>query len=210
MNLNFDGLHAVRDSKPSPRETWRPPTIADLSDEVVIAFDQSLNATAAMCAHRTGDTFAVRSVTMIKGQVSGDPGGTEGDLRKGVDLHHLFMTFLMKMKGYHRNDDLVVVHEAPPAGGGHIRRPESSLLAAQALRIAADRLDVPVVGMVSPGEHKRAICGNARAEKAEAHQALAQLAQEWPIRGYERVTNADKRDGLCVAIAYLLRKTWRA
>lgn len=203
--INLDGLHAVRDSKPSPRETWRPPQIADLSDEVVIAFDQSLNATAAMCAHRTGDTFAVRSVTMFKGTAAPGASGIEEELQKGTSLYHQYLQFLMRMKGFHR-DEMVVVHESPPVGATNLRAVESSLLAAQALRLAADRLDIPVAPMVMIQRHKKAICGNGQADKAEAHRALAQLAEEWPIRGYERVSNADKRDALCVAIAHLLRK----
>lgn len=204
MELNLDALHAVRDKRPSPREEWRPLTVDDLSFGIVIAFDQSLSKTAGMCVHREGAGVVVRGVHQLAGHT--DAEGDEGNLQKGVTIYHRLIEFLMSMKGHHPHEQITVVHEAPPVGGGAIMRPESSLLAALALRIAADRLDIPVAPMVSPSQHKKAICGNARADKPEAHAALAQLAVSLPIRGYERVTNADKRDALCVGLAYLARR----
>lgn len=203
MPFNLDALHAVRDKKPSPREEWQPLTINDLGFDIVIAFDQSLSKTAGMCVHREGDEVVVRGIRQFAGHT--DTCGDEGNLQKGVAIYHRFIEFLMSMKGHHPDEQITVVHEAPPVGGGAIMRPESSLLAAQALRIAADRLDIPVASMVSPAQHKKVICGNARADKPEAHAALAQLAMTLPIRGYERVTNADKRDALCVGLTYLAR-----
>lgn len=203
MDLNLDALHAVRDKKSSPREEWRPLTIDDLGYGIVICFDQSLTKTAGMCVHREGSAVAVRGVKQFAGHT--DACGDEGNFQKGTTIYHRFIEFLMSMKGHHRDEQITVVHEAPPVGGGVVMRPESSLLAAQALRIAADRLDIPVAPMVSPAQHKKAICGNARADKPEAHAALAQLALSLPIRGYECVTNADKRDALCIGLTYLAR-----
>jgi hypothetical protein len=206
MTFNLDGLHAVRDRKPSSREEWVPPTIGDLGYGVVIAFDQTLSATAGMCVHRENDGLAVRGVRMMGGTSSSlDDLGNEANLQKGVTLHHRFIEFLMGMRGHHPGEQITVVHEAPPVGGGTIRRPESSLLAAQALRIAADRLDIPVAPMVTSNAHKKTVCGDGRADKAEAHRALALLAEALPIRGYAKVSNSDKRDALCIAITHLMR-----
>jgi hypothetical protein len=206
MTFNLDGLHAVAEHKPSTRESWRPPTIDDLGFGIVIAFDQTLSATAGMCVHRKGDGLVVRGVKMMAG-VAADRNelGNEGNLQKGVTLYHRFIEFLMSMKGHHPDEQITVVHEAPSVGGGTIRHPESSLLAAQALRIAADRLDLPVAPMVTSSAHKKAVCGDARADKAKAHRSLALLAEAWPIEGYHRVSNGDKRDALCIGITHLMR-----
>lgn len=215
MTYNLDALHAVRDRKPAPKDTWRPPVPEDLSGDIVIAFDQTLSATAAMCVHLdphgqlvvNGPQMFAGSAPSSLGGTEADLSGTEADLCKGVSIYHQFVTYLGKMRAMHRGDPITVVHEAPPVGGGVIRRPESSLLAAQALRIAADHLEIPVAPMVTSQAHKKAICGDAKADKRDAHTALAQLAADWPIRDYERyVTNADKRDALCVGITHLLRK----
>jgi hypothetical protein len=203
MNFNLDALHAVRDKKSSPREEWQPLVADDLGYGIVIAFDQTLSKTAGMCVHREGPGVVVRGVRQFAGHT--DACGDEGSLQKGVTLYHRFIEFLMSMKGHHPDEQITVVHEAPPVGGGVVMRPESALLAAQALRIAADRLDIPVAPMVSPQQHKKAICGNARADKPEAHAALARLAETLPILGYEQVTNADKRDALCIGLTYLAR-----
>lgn len=208
MTFNIDGLHSLRDRKSSAKESWQPPRLDDFSDKHVIAFDQTLNTTAGMCVHREDDGLRVRSVTMFAGQSSAS--GDEGSLQKGVALYNQFVAFLMSMKGVHRHSgDFVVAHEAPPVGGGTVRRPESALLAAQVLRIACARLEIPVAPMVASSTHRKAVCGNHRADKAEAHRGLAELASTLPIHGYDRVTNEHKRDALCVAIAHLLRERRR-
>jgi hypothetical protein len=204
MNFNLDGLEAFGSHKSSARQEWRPPRVEDLSFDIVIAFDQTLSATAGMCAHREGEGFAVRGVEMISG--TSEATGNEGNLQKGVDLCRKFDFFLRKMQSHHPDEPITVVHEAPPIGGGVIRHPESALLAAQVLRIACSGLGIPVAPMVTSSTHKKAVCGNGQATKAEAHQGLTLLADSWPISGFRQVSNGDKRDALCVAIAHLLRE----
>lgn len=202
MTFNLDGFRSIREDRPSARETWRPPTINDLGFDIVIAFDQTLAATAAMCVHRHGDALAVRGVKMLSGHSNAT--GDEGNLQKGVSLYHDLTYYLAGALSHHA-EGVTVVHEAPSVGGGTLHRPESSLLAAQALRLACDRIDIPVAPMVSSSAHKKAICGDGRATKNEAHEALAELAESLPIQGYQAVRNSDKRDALCIAITHLMR-----
>jgi hypothetical protein len=203
MTFNLDGFRPVRDRKLSARETWTPPTLDDLGYGIVIAFDQTLSATAGMCVHRNENALQVRGVKVLSGRTEAT--GNEGNLQKGVDLHRQLDFFLRGILTHHPDEQVTVVHEAPAVGGGVVRNPESSLLAAQALRIACSGLSLPVAPMVAPAAHKKVICGDSRADKGKEHQSLALLAESLPIHGYRAVSNGDKRDALCIAIAHLVR-----
>jgi hypothetical protein len=205
MNLNLDGLRAVRDRRPSAKEEWRPLVLDDLARMSVLAVDQSLNATACVLVRRDNSALHVVGVAQLAGESPEEFQGNERHLRRAVSLYHKLAGLLACPPSAWGRGSFDLVHEAPPVGGGTQRTTESTLLASLALRLAAETLPIPVQPMISAQQHKKAICGNAIAKKAEEHAALRKLVDTLPITGFEQISNPDKRDALCIAITHLAR-----
>lgn len=207
MSINITKLKALRDKeRPTRREPWRPPVIEDFATHAettrVLAVDQSLSATGMVWLAVGKRELMVYGAWTFRSEADEDADGHEQNLQRAMDLGSQIHEVLHEVY----QNVAHVVHEGPPVGGGRIMRPESSLLAALALRQVAARWVIPVAPMVQPQTHKRVVCGNGNATKKEEHAALAQLATTLPILEYRRITNEATRDALCVGIAHLLRE----
>lgn len=94
----------------------------------------------------------------------------------------------------------VILHETPPVGG-RMARPESSLVAASALRNAASSAmahSVPVV-MIGAQKAKKRITGNGNAKKPEVH---AQLRLMLPTLAHKKPMNQHILDAVALAVVY--------
>jgi Holliday junction resolvasome RuvABC endonuclease subunit len=90
-----------------------------------------------------------------------------------------------------------VVHEMPPVGGA-MARPESSLVAATALRCAAAYFDTPV-SMIGAQKAKKRWTGNGNAKKPEVKKAL----EAWrPQLRVEKPWNHDLADALALGLTW--------
>lgn len=82
----------------------------------------------------------------------------------------------------------LIAHEAPPMGGG-LRKPESSLSAAVAIRAAAVILDIPAVSI--HGKHaKKVLTNNGNADKLIVREALGRWVDLSEIRMNEHISDA--------------------
>lgn len=206
MTLNFSGLQQVAGRKKSSKAVWQPLSIKELSafgEHGILAFDQSLAATGfvhlSVSSH--GHLFIADAQTFRTTATDGK-GGHEENLDRALAQYQRFKEVLF---GYHYRGGFTVVHEMVPVGGGKLNRPESSLLAAHSLRVAVAELEMELAPSVAVREHRKAICGNSKADKREAHAVLPELAEKLEILNYKAVTNDNTRDALCVALAHLRR-----
>lgn len=173
----------------TPTPPWATPVF--FASGHVLAFDQSLSATGWVRLWSSPDSgLRVLAAGSVLLHAKDFPAGSEGSLRKAVDLHG-------RMAGVCKDwlwPETVLVHEAPPAGGA-MSRPESSLMAALSLRLAAGREPVVVQNQHS----KKVLVNNANATKKQWHTALDAIS----IEGRNLVRNEGERDALCLALTYL-------
>lgn len=206
MTLNTSALQQVVGRKKPSKAAWVPPSIeewAHLPGQSFLAFDQSLAATGFvhLMLQKDGGLFVADAQTFRTTTTEGK-GGHEENLERALLQYRVFHSLLA---GYHNRGGYVVVHEMVPVGGGKLHNPESSLLAAHSLRVAVAEREMDLVPSVAVREHRKAVCGNAKADKREAHAALAELAEELDILNYKAITNDNTRDAACVALAHLRR-----
>lgn len=199
--MNTTALEALRGkaaAKPA-KKTWAPPAREDLATGMVIAVDQSLGATGIVAMSHEAEKITVWDAASYESK--SNEIGHEANLRRTLDVSVFLHEFLTQF----HEVGWVVRHELPlkitQVSLGY--RPESSLLAAAAVRFAADDLSMPVAEMMDARRHKKITSGNANAGKIEHHAALMTLAADLGITGLEKVTNEGKRDALSIAIAHL-------
>ncbi len=103
-----------------------------------------------------------------------------------------------------------IVHETPAVANAKSSRrngPRVGLpgrLSAQAIRSAAHRMCPGTeIVMLNAQQSKKVICGNHKAEKKEAHDALKRAT--W-IGGLDKVTNEHERDALLLALNLFSRR----
>lgn len=195
---DFSGLSGLQHA-PSAKE-WAPPTLESFGFGDVLSFDQSLTAAGWVRLASYAEGLGVIASGVEKGGMD-HLRGHEQNLSRGVVLYDRFGEVVQN----NTTASTLIVHETPPVGGGKMARPEASLLAALALRIAVfdEGLDVEMLG-AQPA--KKMICGNANADKKTAHAALA-LHLAPLILGYdEHITNEAKRDALLIALLRLTKE----
>lgn len=146
------------------------PGIAPLAPIFVGAmacWDQTLSKTggAIIRVTQSGSIVPMRTIML---EPTSTEEGNEGNFDKVVQLHRHFVAILT------RENVKLVAHESPPVGGGKLMRPESSLMAATALRIACDTLGITVV-MYRAQDVKLRLTGDKKASKAEVKAAIERL-----------------------------------
>lgn len=203
MSFNLSSLEDLGKTKQAKGKIeWQPPVLGDFKLGRILAFDQSLSGCAAVALIRREDELLVYAAQMFKTSHFQE-GGHEENIRKGMQLTDHIANWLHGM--HIRPPEWTVVHEAPPIGGGKLMRPESSLLASFAVRVAAKQFQLPIAPMVSKQAHAKFICGNAKADKTTHHAALMELAAEWGVTNLGVVSNADKRDAFSIGLHWLAR-----
>lgn len=90
--------------------------------------------------------------------------GNEANLKRGEDIYDVFCNWLAHM----RCD--VLVHEMP-AARNTVQRPESALLAALSLRLAARSVGIPYK-MISANRAKLVVTGFSRADKKRVRRTI--------------------------------------
>jgi hypothetical protein len=210
--MNTDALQALSSGqkKKPVKAAWRLPEASDFvvgAGRAIVAVDQSLSGCAAVLLLAGRD---VNGLTLRVHKSSKFPttpvaaGGYEETLQRAVELHGKLRSWLVSQAVF-GGGGFEVVHEQPPIGGGRVVRPESSLLASLALRLAIHGVGA-LQRMVAPQTHKYFICGDRKATKAQHHAVLKDVAVDLGIEGMHLVTNEDLRDALSISLLHLTRE----
>lgn len=131
---------------------------------VLIAADQSL-ANTGLVVLEFPDVKILQRMT-LKSSTSVD--GTEKCLLRAEELVGEYNEWLCQQIGLYSPE--LVIHELPGASN-RLARPESSLLAALALRTVCNELGLPVKA-ISANVAKRVFTGNGNAQKRHVREAL--------------------------------------
>lgn len=164
----------------------------------ILAFDQSLANTgyAVLTCFGPGQAVHFNATGMLR---SGDDlKGHEKTLTRASELFEEVRDLLQT---YQPNG---VVFETPPtsAGPGRMNRPESSLLAAQSIRIASGLAHKPVTMLARQKVYKR-FTGAANADKKALKEALTKLLEFHGIVRPERQPwNEHTIDATGIALLY--------
>lgn len=156
----------------------------------VVAFDQSLSSTGWAKVKIIGGQAVVREVGNIK--TSAVAKGHEDNLQRAMLVHRQVLQVMAMAK----EGDTLVVHETPPVGG-RMSRPESSLLAALGIRLAAQSLGMPL-HMVGAQRAKKLLTGNSNADKKEVRATIDRV---FPIVATLKPRNDDTYDAIALALA---------
>jgi Holliday junction resolvasome RuvABC endonuclease subunit len=186
---------------PKGKDVWLPPTRVQLAFGNVLAFDQSLAACGMVLLSH--DRHILRVVDAVMFKTPSETSGHEDQFQRGVALARHVRSYLAAHDVH--APEWTAVHEAPPVGGGQIRTPESSLLAAQAIRIEMDYRGIPVAPMVTPQQHKWVTSGDRLIRKGPHRAALLRLTTMLGVEGCALITNEAHRDALSVALTHLVR-----
>lgn len=189
------------------RVDWRPLEPADLAPALVLSYDQSLRNTgwcllAADEGPDEGDpTIAVR--VLACGTIRTKSAGDKGWYTTLAQYDELLPMVQSEMGALSlRLGEIVrefwVLHEMPSTAGF---RPESSVLAAAAVRTSAARVRwADRLAMIGSQSGKALVANNAKASKTEITEGLAKLP--W-IEGLDRLRNEHDRDALANGLAFL-------
>lgn len=167
----------------------------------IISFDQALSETGYVVIQSLADHGPPRFEATGMLTATHDVKGHENTLLRASSLY-------LEAKGliaYHKpamdNLPLVVVHETPPTSAGHgkMARPESSLLAALAIRVAAMECNCRVVMRARQKAYKR-FTGSGNAEKKFMKEALTKLLDARGIKRPEGPWNQHIIDALGIAL----------
>lgn len=151
----------------------------------IISFDQALSETGYVVIQSLGPHSPPRFEATGMLSATHDVKGHENTLLRAASLYLEAKDLI----AYHKPSmdlSFVVVHETPPtsAGPGRMARPESSLLAALAIRIAAMESGCRVVMRARQKAYKR-FTGSGNADKKYMKEALTKLLD---ARGIQRPT----------------------
>jgi Holliday junction resolvasome RuvABC endonuclease subunit len=177
---------------------WAPPTLASFRLGSVIAFDQAVAKTGIVAlAMRQIGLQVVEAALIRTPEVTQ---GHEDTLQRAMLMCDRYVAFLRR----YDPEEWGVVNELPPHGRQVAMRPESSWLAALALRHAVARTGHHLMPMVGATTHKKQTSGNHAAKKAAHHEVLMKWAGPM-VMDSSRVTNQDLRDAFSIALTTLMR-----
>lgn len=128
----------------------------------VLAFDQAL-ANTGWALLGPGAPPEVLSMGTYRPKEDGT--GFDLSMRRA---YKIYAEALGLIEAFHPD---VVVCEMPPIAKATVMRPESSLMAAQAIHFAARMTDAPIL-MVNAQQAKRYITGSVRSSKADTKKAV--------------------------------------
>lgn len=150
----------------------------------ILAVDQSLANTGLVWVE--SDPLQVTAKGMLKSR--GLLSGNEATLRRAEEMVGEFDALL--------SDDIdLVLFEVPPLGN-LVQRPESSLLSALALRVAARKKGKTCVG-VNTNKAKKFLTGSAQARKPKVREALLEKYPQFAG------LNQHQTDAVSLAVTYL-------
>lgn len=180
-------------NKPRPRRrVWHPPTLDDFAFGVCLNFDQTLSKTGWSLV-RSADGLTVADSGTLGGIVEAQ--GFDGTFVKGLRVFYEMDELLL---AYGEEVD-VIVHEMPSVHGF---RTESSLLAAYALRLAADQRDLTdKIVMISRQRAFANIVGPKEYLKKYVTEAVNDLVP--PERRQGDRWNQDVHDSVLLGLQWL-------
>lgn len=145
---------------PDEDEEIKPFQAIDLSRQILV-FDQSLANTgyALIYGQQVAATGNITTEIVDKGD--------EDNFRRGLVIYEAVRGLINHFQPTH------ILHENPPVGGRTIR-PDSSLISAMAIRVAAHRTDIPIA-MLHARTAKKRWTGNANAKKKPMKTAMLSL-----------------------------------
>lgn len=133
-------------------------------DGTVVAFDQALANTGYVVAHFRPKVMKVIASGTLHTTSSGGRTSWTDTLYRARELIRPIRKILAE------HEPRIIVHETPPIGNSRsMRRPDSSILSAMAIWVAAE--DTPI-RMIDARAAKRYLTGKAGATKKEVRTAL--------------------------------------
>jgi hypothetical protein len=183
---------------------WRPPTMADLAIGRVLALDPSLGSTGFVDMECDGDHLIVHAGETFTGAFEDGLTGWAKDFAAAESLRQQFTE---RFRRYLTISGLVIVHEAPPLGGGKMASPESAIQASLMLRAAVLDLQLTLRPMVRAQDHKRMTVNRPNAKKIEYHKLLRLLLEQLSPGSTKIITNEGQRDAAGVALADMIRRS---
>lgn len=195
-------LKRFRDPSEAPSARHRlSEGVLNRPDVSLLCADQTLNNCGMVVLSLEGGGLVVHRAETLKTEGHRKFDGHERTLRKSEELQELLLNRIQTWD----NEGLIdiVVHEAVPKAS-KVYRPESALMAAHCLRWACRerRIKPKPIAVVGSQAAKAHVCGNYRADKGEAHQALFDRYAHL-IEGYGLITNEHTRDALMLGLTYL-------
>lgn len=164
-------------------------------DADILAFDQTVSATGWVHLVCRGNRLEVKD----KGSIAKPVGGNLGSNLVLLDAAEKMFFEFHRIIGDRRWT--CIAHELPPVGRTVKGSGSSSLVAATALRCAVRNSTGAPVQVIAAQTWKKAMAGNAKAEKIEAYNGLV---NRFAPSG-DLPTNEGQRDALCIAVTALGR-----
>jgi hypothetical protein len=180
----------------APKKSWHPLKLEELPNCRYLAADPSLSAFGLVFIEVHEGQVYVQEAEKLS-TVQTEAGGWESNFRRAEELYQLLNAIINRWIG-DWGTGLFAVHEAPPAGGGMVQRPESSILGGREFRRVCTEFLLPIDKLVTPQSHKKLICGNHIASKKQHHDAVRELLPK--IHDSRLISNEALRDTLSVAL----------
>jgi Holliday junction resolvasome RuvABC endonuclease subunit len=191
------------DSVPAPpkgrrKAVWAPLTAARLGVGSVLAFDQSMRNTGWAVVDNDGRRCQVLAAGMCRTRL-GEGAGNWADTFADVVL---LCTQIRAVLDRYATTVTAIAHEAPPTGGGRLRRPESAILAGAVVRICC--ADLGLVPVMPANQSAKWLLTGRRTNVTKGQVGAALNELDW-LEGRELLTNEHKRDAAAVGLAWLER-----
>lgn len=188
-------LSKFRDPSEAPEQSYALPD--GLPEGSILLVDQTLGNCALVHLRSREGSLAVSRPLTLRPKVPTGVKGNEATLARSVALQDMLLEVIP-----HEFETIDrVIHEQTPAAN-RAYRPESSLISAHCLRWVCTLHGLPW-SVVSAQAAKAHVCGNSRATKDEAHEALA-ARYRGVVEGYdEHITNEHLRDALMLGLTDL-------
>ncbi len=176
---------------------WRPLSVDSLALGTVLGWDQSIRNTAWCLLARDATGCQVVDTGMCRTRAEKGAITWPDRLADQTSVFVQAREVLRRLVALY--PDLKVAHEAPPRGGGMVRDPSSSILAAAAVWNACEAVGIQPT-LMTPQAGKLLLTGERGAEKKRVAEVVRDL--NW-LPGRELLTNYDKCDAAVVALKYL-------
>lgn len=186
------------------KKIWEPLDLGTLPDCEYIACDPSLTGLGAVWLVIKDGTVLIKGAEKLGTLPTGDRKGWEDTFYRASLMEALLDALIDMWMEEGVGDDVMGVHEAPPAGGGSLIRTESSILTGYAFRSVMQEYEIPIEVTVTPQSHKKLLCGNHIAKKPVHHEAIKDLLPK--IVNGALITNEAHRDALSVGLYAAWRK----
>jgi len=180
------------------KKGWKALDLSTLPGGTWLAADPSISAFGMVLFNIRNGQVEILEATTLKTDPT-PAGGWASNFSRGLRIEDQVFNVLEEWcDAYSIYSLATAVHEAPPAGGGTIMRPESTILGGFAFQSACSDLHIQMDDLVTPQAHKSLLCGNHIAKKQEHHNAIRNLLPQ--IFESRLITNEATRDALSIGL----------